>query len=182
MRNILSTPVIIDSTKIIFPTDNNTAKVQLKNPISGHMIAPATEETFDLTASGKFSGKVTGKVRIYYHTANWHDLVPVDFPFCITSQDQVEGVSLAHTKLESYPNPASGTTTIRFHLAKRELVSVKIYDALGRIVRIVKQGVTNAGDQLFEVNTAGLSAGSYSIELTVTELGITERHQMIVIE
>jgi len=109
-------------------------------------------------------------------------MYPVDFPFTITPQAQADVKSGAGQAivLENYPNPVSGRTTVHFSLPQRASVSVKIFDALGRVVRTVTQSVVNAGDQQYQVK--GLAVGEYTLELLAPELSISEHRKMIVVE
>jgi hypothetical protein len=47
--------------------------------------------------------------------------------------------------LQNYPNPFNPETQIRFEMAKTANVSVKIYDALGREIRTLYNGVKQVG-------------------------------------
>ena len=84
--------------------------------------------------------------------------------------------------LENFPNPAIANTTIRFNMPNAAFASVKIYDALGRVVRVVSQSVMSEGEHSLNVNTFGLAAGSYTIELLAPEIGVSEHSSMIVME
>ncbi len=46
---------------------------------------------------------------------------------------------------QNYPNPFNPTTTIRFDMKERGLVTVKIYDVAGRLVRTLANEVRDAG-------------------------------------
>jgi hypothetical protein len=43
------------------------------------------------------------------------------------------------------PNPFKGTTCISYTVPKASPVSIRLYDATGRLVRTVKEGYGNAG-------------------------------------
>ena len=47
--------------------------------------------------------------------------------------------------LSAHPNPFNPTTTIQFHLAEREIVSLQLYDVLGRRVRTLVDGDAREG-------------------------------------
>jgi hypothetical protein len=44
-----------------------------------------------------------------------------------------------------YPNPARGTTTLRFSLATRAAVTLSVYDVQGRRIVELVNGMTDAG-------------------------------------
>lgn len=106
-----------------------------------------------------------GTVKVFYHTATWDDLRPVDFPFSINAQAGVNGSVVA--RLASYPNPAKGSTNICFSIPSRAYASIKIYDMLGRAVRVISQGITDSGDHDIQVLATGLNPGDYTLELVV---------------
>lgn len=180
LRNILAEQVILDSGSIRYSHNSSEIVVSLKKDIAHTIINMGEEAEIELSASSKTSTKVSGSLRLYYHTATWTDLASVDFPFSIASQAEVGNNVHQPTALENFPNPAFGKTTIRFNLPARTNASVKIYDALGRVVHVVNQSMMSQGAHEFEVNTSGLTAGSYLIELLAPEVGVSEHRSMIV--
>ena len=112
------------------------------------------------------------------------DMLPVDFPFIITPELQsgVKVLSPAIAILENYPNPASGKTTVHFRIPAQAHASVRIYDALGRMVCTLMQGMINPIDQNIQLSTIGFMPGEYTLELLVPELGISEHRKLIIIE
>ena len=47
---------------------------------------------------------------------------------------------------QAAPNPAAGAVTFRFALPREGAISLRIYDAAGRLVRELARGITPAGD------------------------------------
>ncbi len=66
----------------------------------------------------------------------------------------------------NYPNPFNPTTTISYQLPKKGMVSLKVYDLLGREIAVLADGIKSAG--YYEVNFSGinLSSGVYIYRLT----------------
>jgi hypothetical protein len=62
---------------------------------------------------------------------------------------------------QNYPNPFNPTTTIGFTIQDAGFTSLKIYDALGREVATLIDGVKEAGSHTIAFNAAGLSSGVY---------------------
>ncbi len=186
VKDILTERAYFDSVKIMYTQNKGDIAVHLKNDIATEIgtIEPGEEKTLELTTSKPVEDVTTGNVRIWYHSRLWVDMLPVDFPFIITPQPQadVKNSSTETTILENYPNPVSGRTTVHFRIPSRAYATVKIYDALGRVARIVSQSVMSEGEHSFNVNTSGLAAGSYTIELLAPEIGVNEHSSMIVIE
>jgi len=67
---------------------------------------------------------------------------------------------------QNYPNPSNGITTISFSLGETENVTLALYDALGRQVRILFQGTVGAGDYRRTFDCASLPSGAYSYTLS----------------
>jgi hypothetical protein len=64
-----------------------------------------------------------------------------------------------------HPNPAQGTTTLRFALAAPAEVRLAVYDALGREVAVLVDGVLAAGSHAAVLDGASLPAGVYVYRL-----------------
>jgi len=186
VRNIIMEKVYFDSARIRYDQNPHNISVRLKKDISSDIgtIESAQEKTLELTTSESVQDVIKGTVRIWYHSRMWTDMYPVDFPFTITPQAQADVKSGAGQAivLENYPNPVSGRTTVHFSLSQRASVSVKIFDALGRMVYCVVQSAVNSGDHEYPVNTKGFTTGEYTLELLAPELGVIEHRKMIVIE
>ena len=69
----------------------------------------------------------------------------------------VDGYSL----LQNYPNPFNPTTTISYQIPKTGLVSLKVYDVLGREVAILVNEEKTFGKYKVEFNGSKLSSGIY---------------------
>ena len=61
----------------------------------------------------------------------------------------------------NYPNPFNPTTNIKFDLPKDVLVSIKIFDILGREVRTLVNDYKTAGSYTISFNGADLSSGIF---------------------
>ncbi len=66
----------------------------------------------------------------------------------------------------AYPNPFDQTTTIRFSVEVAERVTLVLYDALGRTVRTLYDGVAAAGEaKAVVMEGADLPSGVYTVRL-----------------
>ena len=68
-------------------------------------------------------------------------------------------------RLDAAPNPSSGSTTLRFHLAEPAAVRLACVDAQGRTVATLADGDLPAGDHARTLG-ADLAAGVYACRLT----------------
>jgi subtilisin-like proprotein convertase family protein len=74
-----------------------------------------------------------------------------------------------YTLSQNYPNPFNPTTKINFSIPKAGLVSLKVYDMLGREVSSLVNRQLNAGTFTAEFDGAGLSSGTYFYRLQVND-------------
>ncbi|MDD5361233.1 MAG: T9SS type A sorting domain-containing protein [Ignavibacteria bacterium] len=76
----------------------------------------------------------------------------------------INNAGILPTKFElsqNYPNPFNPTTKINFAIPKQGLVTMKIYDVLGREVRTLVNEVKPAGNYSVDFNASELSSGVY---------------------
>lgn len=71
------------------------------------------------------------------------------------------GVPENYSLAQNYPNPFNPSTTFTFSMSKAGLVTLSVYDLLGREVATVVNGVTAAGTHSIAWNAAGMTSGVY---------------------
>ena len=93
-----------------------------------------------------------------------------------------DGVSVAfNTSLgQNHPNPFNPKTEIRFSLAQAGAASLKIYDAQGRLVKVLVDGVVQAGEREVvwngdDANGRPVASGMYFYKLQTEEHNISKR-------
>jgi photosystem II stability/assembly factor-like uncharacterized protein len=62
---------------------------------------------------------------------------------------------------QNYPNPFNPSTVISYRLPGNSFVTLKIFDALGREIQTLVNGMQNYGDHSVVFNTGNLSSGIY---------------------
>jgi hypothetical protein len=72
-----------------------------------------------------------------------------------------DAVVSSYKLLESYPNPFNPTTTIRYVVPKTSRVRLTVYDAAGRKITELVNGIKAAGAYDVRFNAAALSSGAY---------------------
>ena len=79
---------------------------------------------------------------------------------------------------QNFPNPFSGTTTIRFDLPKAQQIKLSVFDMMGREVKVLASKMSEAGSHLVTLDSRGLSRQVYSIRLK-TEAGVLMRQMLV---
>jgi hypothetical protein len=67
---------------------------------------------------------------------------------------------------QNFPNPFNPTTVINYQLLANTLVTLKIYDVLGRLVKTLVEERQTAGPHSVTFNASTLSSGVYLYRLT----------------
>jgi photosystem II stability/assembly factor-like uncharacterized protein len=81
---------------------------------------------------------------------------------------------------QNYPNPFNPTTKINFALPKSGLVTLKVYDMLGKEVATLVNEVKNVGTYSVDFNASTLSSGIYFYKVSVN--GFSEVKKMMLIK
>ena len=79
--------------------------------------------------------------------------------------------------MQNYPNPFNPTTVIRFSVPEDGLVSLKVYDILGREVGTLINQVIPQGNHQVNFDGSGLASGMYIYKLTAGSY--TESYKMV---
>jgi hypothetical protein len=75
----------------------------------------------------------------------------------ITGVEESPELPRSTVLFQNYPNPFNPVTTIQYHLSKAGFVSLKVFDVFGRQVKVLQDGVQQAG-----IHNASWSAAEYS--------------------
>ncbi len=65
----------------------------------------------------------------------------------------------------NYPNPFNPTTTVKVTLAKSGVASLRVYNVLGQLVKVVDQGYKPAGSYVYNINMDQFASGVYFYSL-----------------
>jgi hypothetical protein len=75
-----------------------------------------------------------------------------------------------YTLYQNYPNPFNPTTTIYYQLSSTSILSLKVYDVLGREVATLQDGMKVAGYYTNTFDASKLTSGFYFARLTAQPL------------
>jgi hypothetical protein len=81
---------------------------------------------------------------------------------------------------QNYPNPFNPATTISYQIPKQSLVTLKVYDALGREVETLVNSVEQPGQKSVTFNSGNLSSGVYYYKISAGDF--TEMKKMVVLK
>jgi hypothetical protein len=94
----------------------------------------------------------------------------------------IDPVAFSNSLDNAYPNPFNPTTTIKYTIANRGNVSLKIYNAAGQLVRTLVNEVQSPQATAFSKTWNGLndqgqpvSSGVYFYKLTTTNFTQTKK-------
>lgn len=75
------------------------------------------------------------------------------------------------------PNPSQGDSRLQIYLPKPGRADIRLYDALGREVKMIHSGDLQRGKHTFEIQAEGLSQGLYYIRMNMDEgqMGFTRK-------
>jgi Secretion system C-terminal sorting domain/Photosynthesis system II assembly factor YCF48 len=95
--------------------------------------------------------------------------------------DDEENTTIKQYKLEqNYPNPFNPSTKINYSLSQFGLVTLKVYDLLGKEVSTLVNEEKNAGNYEVNFNGIGLPSGIYFYKLTAGNF--TETKKLVLIK
>lgn len=79
------------------------------------------------------------------------------------------GMATPEVMLVAYPNPFSNSVGLKYKLASKGAVSIRIVDINGRICATINEGSKQAGEYITRWNSANLAAGSYYAQISVND-------------
>jgi hypothetical protein len=80
---------------------------------------------------------------------------------------------------QNYPNPFNATTTVVYEVAKSSVVSLRIYDIVGRQVGVLAEGFREQGRHAVWFDASGFSSGVYLCRIA-TQFG-TQTKRMVLL-
>ncbi len=96
-----------------------------------------------------------------------------------TGVPKTNPVPAEFTLLQNYPNPFNPSTLISFDVPRAGIISLKVYDVLGKTVATLVNGETSFGRHTVQFNAAGLASGVYFYRLQSGDFAQTKRMMLL---
>jgi len=146
--------------------------------LDGKIVASNTNYTLPLSAAGNFNqptdkptiGKVVSSFWEYnQYDGGFNGVVnrfrtssnQKDWFLTVTDIKNVCSLPTSYSLMQNYPNPFNPTTTINYSVLKSGLVTIKVYDILGREVATLVNENKPVGNYGVEFNANKLTSGIY---------------------
>lgn len=107
-----------------------------------------------------------------------NDLVYATFDITVTSADPTP-VASTFELAQNYPNPFNPSTNIKYSIAERSNVTIKVYDMLGNEVATLINQVQDAGTHNVVFNASGLSSGMYVYTITAGNFSASKKMMLL---
>jgi hypothetical protein len=85
----------------------------------------------------------------------------------------------AYTLYQNYPNPFNPNTTIKIEMPESGIISLKVFDTLGREVKTILNEFRNADRYNIEFDASGLASGVYFYRLQAGEFIQTKKMLLV---
>ena len=112
-------------------------------------------------------------------TACWTNFDPQSFWNPATDVAQDGRAPRAGVLEQNSPNPFNPQTAIRFAVPTRGHVSLKVYDATGRVVANVLEQKMPAGAYERNFDASGLASGTYFYRLVAPGVDVSRKMQLM---
>jgi len=80
---------------------------------------------------------------------------------------------------QNYPNPFNPGTTIKYTLPSTQYITLKVYNSLGEIVKVLVDEIKDRGVHYYDFNPEGLSSGIYFYRIVGKDFTETKKMLMI---
>jgi len=162
----------------LWPPNHNHLEYLVAGPLSLTEIRNyQNQQNFEYTVKGSSMGS---------YILNQYGL-PIAFHECAWVENAVIGITPISTQIPSayslsqnYPNPFNSQTKMRIDVPKKGMVSLKVYDVLGREVAALVSQTLEPGSYNVAWNAASLPTGPYFYRMTAGEF--TETKKMLLVK
>jgi photosystem II stability/assembly factor-like uncharacterized protein len=167
----------IDGTNICYITSGVGSGGCVRRSLDGGATW-ATMTTSGLTGVCNINYKRVGNNVYLYATCT--DGSVMKYTQDITGLDpENTSVPNSYALQQNYPNPFNPSTTIKFSVPNSGYVSLKVHDALGKVVKTVIDGDLTAGNYREIIDLTGLPSGVYFYSLISGDYKETKKMMLV---
>jgi hypothetical protein len=174
-------------------TELNNAGFEVRRKTAGEDFVTIASYRFDPSLRGKGTTSSTttysfvdatveaGKTYTYRLRSVDYDGTIHDYAQTVSVEvrEPVQARVYEYALEQNYPNPFNPTTTIRYSLKETGKVSVRVYDVMGREVKVLVDRVQGAGEYSVVMDATGLSSGVYVYQLRAGGLLLTRKMVLV---
>jgi hypothetical protein len=95
----------------------------------------------------------------------------------VTSVKENNSIPSGYSLSQNYPNPFNPTTIIRYQIPKEGLVTIKLYDVVGKEIRTLVNAHQTPGNYSYNINASRLASGIYIYKINVNNF--TQSKKMV---
>jgi hypothetical protein len=174
-------------------TELNNAGFEVRRKTAGEDFVTIASYRFDPSLRGKGTTSSTttysfvdatveaGKTYTYRLRSVDYDGTIHDYAQTVSVEvrEPVQARVYEYALEQNYPNPFNPTTTIRYSLKETGKVSVRVYDVMGREVKVLVDRVQGAGEYAVVMDATGLSSGVYVYQLRAGGYVFTRKMMLV---
>ena len=115
------------------------------------------------------SSKISGDVSLYQPLLNLVE----NYPTAVN--ESTSNIPEKYELFQNYPNPFNPSTTIQYQIPQSGLVTIKVYDVLGKEEKTLVNQYQNMGIHEVNFNSSNLSSGVYFYQLRAGDFLSTKK-------
>ncbi|RPI80661.1 MAG: T9SS C-terminal target domain-containing protein, partial [Nitrosopumilales archaeon] len=96
------------------------------------------------------------------------DDIVIYSPVVSTGVNDENGLPHSYNMEQNYPNPFNPSTTIKFSLPVKSDVVIRLYNILGKEIKVLTNNIFEAGNHEIQFKPDGLSSGVYFYSISAT--------------
>ena len=111
----------------------------------------------------------------YSEWFNCNGYILYNTPSTTSVKEQSGATPLEYKLYSAYPNPFNPTTTLTYQISKAGMVTIKIYDMLGREIETLLNGEKNPGKYEVKFDASDLVSGLYFYRIIANNFTDTKK-------
>jgi hypothetical protein len=111
----------------------------------------------------------------YWNDSNWINDGRVLYSYSPTDVEELPGEIKTYSLSNNYPNPFNPSTTIKYQIPKSGLVTLKVYNVLGKEITTLVNEEKSVGSYEITFDASGLSSGIYFYKLSADNFQQTKK-------